>query len=189
MPSTSQETEATDRRGTLWRYAGTLMAREHLDIPLQWQYCTHVSVYLFVETSVPCQLPQYSEYVLEKKRMTKKPLHRRPLRMQPLMHGAEAPTQTLDAGAGVSLLLRAHPRRGQARPSSTLLATAIKRFTPNEISQPKMNSHMGTAIHWGFNYPWTQNPHLINMARSVNWKQHARLSSGFVSIGDPVTFY
>ena len=96
MPFTLQEAEATDRGWTRWRHAGTLTAREHSDVPLQWQYRTHISIYLFIETPIPCQLPQYSEYVLEKKRKTKKPLHRRSLRTQPLMHGTEAPTKTQD---------------------------------------------------------------------------------------------
>lgn len=53
--------------------------------------------------------------------------------------------------ARLSLALRAHPRRGQALPPSTLLAMAIKRLSPNEISLPKMNTYTGTTIWWGFN--------------------------------------
>lgn len=34
-----------------------------------------------------------------------------------------------------------------------------------------------------------QNPHPSHMARSVNWKQCASLSSGFVRMSDPVAFY
>lgn len=56
-------------------------------------------------------------------------------------------------GAGLSPPPRAYPRSGQAQPPSTLLAVAIKSVAPNEISRPKMHSHMGTAIQWGFNYP------------------------------------
>lgn len=44
-------------------------------------------------------------------------------------------------------------RSGQARSPSTLLAMAIKRVISNEISCPKMNSHMGTTIQWGFHTP------------------------------------
>jgi len=156
MPFTPQETAATCRGETRRRHAGTLTAREHLDVSLQRQYRTHISVCLFIETSVPCQLPQYSEYVLGQKTKTRRPLHRLSLCTQPLMRGTEPQHKPkTPEGAGLSPVLRAHPRRGQARLPSTSPAMAMKRVAPNEISRPKINSHTSTTIQWGFNYPRT----------------------------------
>lgn len=81
-------------------------------------------------------------------------VHRRSLPMQPLMLGLKPQHKPRTSeGAGFSQLLRAHPRRGQAQPPSTVLAMAIKRVTPNGISWPKMNSHTGTTIQRGFHTP------------------------------------
>lgn len=88
------------------------------------------------------------------KRKDKETVHRWSLPMQPLMLGLKPQHKPRTSeGTGFSQLLRAHPRRGQARPPSTVLAVAIKRITPNEISCPKMNSHTGTTIQRGFHTP------------------------------------
>lgn len=84
----------------------------------------------------------------------KETVHRWSFPTQPLMLGLKPQHKPRTSeGAGFSQLLRAHPRRGQARPPSTVLAMAIKRVTPNEISCPKMNSHTGTTIQQGFHTP------------------------------------
>lgn len=94
--------------------------------------------------------------------------------MQPLMLGLK-PQHKLRTpeGAGLSQLLRAHPRRVQARLISTLLAMAIKRVISNEISWPKMNSHMGTAIQWGFHTPG----HTQAKSSSVKYGQISELEA------------
>lgn len=73
MPFILQEIEATDRGGTCWWHADTLTACENLDVPLQWQYYTHVSLYLFI-----CQDFNFLS-ILERKERQRNPSQAVPL--------------------------------------------------------------------------------------------------------------
>lgn len=146
---------ARDR--SYWQRSDTMVARrhldsfEHLDIPLQWQYA-HTSAFIYQDlNSLPTAPVLLSTYWKWKEKQNK-PLQRWSLQMQPWCMGLKTqhnPTTPKDAR--LSLALRAHPRRGQALPPSTLLAMSIKRLSPNKISLPKMNTYTGITIRWGFN--------------------------------------
>lgn len=165
------------RQKVLTEEGHTLVAQEHLDS--SWAHSSaveiHVSIlYLFIETSIPCQLLQYWEYLLEKKRKTKKPYIGGPSLCSPWCWDWSpitnpGPLRVLDSLSCSGLTLG----EGRLDPLPPSWPWQLKGSFQMKFLGLKWTATRALPFSGDFIPQDTrrQNPHLSNMARSVNWKQ------------------